>query len=295
MTVCIAAICKVVGQRMIVGASDRMLTAGDIEFEPPQAKVYPLTDKAVVMTAGDAAAQATLCADTVAAVNRQGLMEVADISDVYARQFSSFRLREAEAAILAPLGLDMASFTSQQAALPTALVFRLVEELRAYKLDAGAIIAGVDSTGPHIYVAGNPGWAACHDAVGFAAIGWGEWHAQSQFMFNQYTKDWAFARTLLLTYAAKKRAEVAPGVGRATDMFVIIKRYTAVHDIMVQDLEKMYAESRQKEAGVAEETLKKAEQYVEEFLGPTGTDEETAGGEPEHDSATDQGNRAEDG
>src|SRR5207249_5007921 len=39
VTVCIAALCQWENNQMIVGASDRMITAGDIEFQPPQQKV----------------------------------------------------------------------------------------------------------------------------------------------------------------------------------------------------------------------------------------------------------------
>jgi len=40
-------------------------------------------------------------------------------------------------------------------------------------------------------------------------------------MFANHTRLRSFAETLVLTYSAKKRAEVAPGVGEATDMFTV--------------------------------------------------------------------------
>ena len=55
MTVCIAAICN---NSVIFGASDRMLTAGDIQFEPQLQKNYLLTSKIVIQVAGDASVQA---------------------------------------------------------------------------------------------------------------------------------------------------------------------------------------------------------------------------------------------
>jgi hypothetical protein len=36
MTVCAAAMCEQAG--IVIGAADRMITSGDIEFEPPQTK-----------------------------------------------------------------------------------------------------------------------------------------------------------------------------------------------------------------------------------------------------------------
>src|SRR6185503_18005785 len=86
--------------------------------------------------------------------------------------------------------------------------------------DTGLIIAGIDGGGAHLY-AGQEGKFSCEDAVGFAAIGAGSWHAQSQFMFARYTRSMPAAKALYLVFAAKKRAETAPGVGPETDMFII--------------------------------------------------------------------------
>src|SRR6185437_12932896 len=57
VTVCVAAISD---SSTIIGASDRMITAGDVEFEPPQAKIYPLTSSIAAMIAGDASLQIEL-------------------------------------------------------------------------------------------------------------------------------------------------------------------------------------------------------------------------------------------
>jgi hypothetical protein len=57
VTVCVAAICD---GDTIFGAADRMLTAGDIQFEPPDVKITPLTTSIVVMTAGDSALHAEI-------------------------------------------------------------------------------------------------------------------------------------------------------------------------------------------------------------------------------------------
>ena len=53
VTVCIATI----NNGIIIGASDRMITAGDIEFEPPVAKILTLTTAIAVLTAGDQSIQ----------------------------------------------------------------------------------------------------------------------------------------------------------------------------------------------------------------------------------------------
>jgi hypothetical protein len=105
--------------------------------------------------------------------------------------------------------------------LSSDLVDKLATEVLNFEMsEIEGIVTGIDPTGAHIYVVSNRG-VGCRDSVGFAAIGAGYWHANSQFMFAGHARSKPIPQTLLLTYAAKKRAEVAPGVGEATDMFWI--------------------------------------------------------------------------
>jgi 20S proteasome alpha/beta subunit len=251
---------------MIVGASDRMLTSGDIEFEPLQTKIYLLSDKVVAMTAGDAAAQITIFSETHNDISNRGLVRVGEMAESWAGHFAEYRLRRNEAAILRPLGLDFKKLLARMGELPNELVLRLQGEMRMRKLDAQTIIAGVDEDGAHLYVVADPGTSICYDSIGFAAIGYGEWHARSQFMFNQYTKDWPFARTLLLTYSAKKRGEVAPGVGKTTDMFTIMGTHLEVPSSMIDKFEAIYGESRVRERESTDKALEEADQYIDELL-----------------------------
>ena len=58
MTVCIAAICEGI---TIYGASDRMITVGDVtEYEPPTSKIVGLTSSIVAMMAGDMGLQSEI-------------------------------------------------------------------------------------------------------------------------------------------------------------------------------------------------------------------------------------------
>ena len=63
MTIAISALCQWQRQgdpddplNIVVIACDQMLTAGDIEFEPPHPKIYPLTTSIVMLIAGNTAA-----------------------------------------------------------------------------------------------------------------------------------------------------------------------------------------------------------------------------------------------
>lgn len=56
MTVCIGLIAEAPdGRPVLIGITDRMITAGDIEYEPPRGKIYPYSNSVVNLTAGDSA------------------------------------------------------------------------------------------------------------------------------------------------------------------------------------------------------------------------------------------------
>jgi len=58
----------------------------------------------------------------------------------------------------------------------------------------------------------------CCDAVGYAAVGAGERHADTYLMQSNFTRHFSNTKTLFLCYAAKRRSEIAPGVGKKTDI-----------------------------------------------------------------------------
>src|SRR5262249_18137530 len=109
MTVCIAA--RSVG--MILVASDRMLTAGDIQFEPPVPKLHLLTPSIVVMFSGDANLHSEILQDLIRDVEQQikdkpdDWIKVKDVANLYLHYRNAAKRSRAAAAVLAPLGLDL--------------------------------------------------------------------------------------------------------------------------------------------------------------------------------------------
>jgi hypothetical protein len=131
-----------------------------------------------------------------------------------------------------------------------------------------AIITGVDYSGAHIYLVENA-TVTCQDFVGFAAIGAGYRHADSQLMFAGHTRGRPLPASLLLTYSAKRRSEVAPGVGEGTDMFIIGPDLGVSYQIgehVVKKLDEIYRDGQKRitKAGQLAET--KVKKYVEEDL-----------------------------
>lgn len=224
MTVCIAARAG----HYIVGALDRMLTSADIEFEPSAGmKLIVLSSSIFIMTSGDSALQTEIVGRVHGEVTGRIAREpqnwwlVKDVAELYVKNYNSVKAMRAESAILAPLNLTHDSFVMSQKIMNDALVSDLAKELLNFKLpDVSIIVAGIDPLGSHIYAV-HDNESYCLDGVGFSAIGIGGRHASSQFMFARHAWNAEIADTLILTYHAKKKAEVAPGVGGGTDMVMV--------------------------------------------------------------------------
>ena len=145
------------------------------------------------------------------------------MAQIFADVYAVYCRREAEAEVLKPLGLSSADELMARRRWSADVVHEILRQIQyaAHHRDVATIIAGQDESGPHLYVIDKPGMYSVHDRIGFASVGIGQRHAESQFMLAGYTPAWLFPEALYLTYVAKKRAEVAPGVGTYTDLAVI--------------------------------------------------------------------------
>jgi hypothetical protein len=276
MTVCIAARAG----NIVVGVSDRMLTSGDIQFEPSAGtKTYFLTNSMFVMTAGDAALQAEIILMVLQEITDRiakdpnNWWKVSEAADLYVKYYNVIRNKRAENAVLSPLNLDGQSFLANQGTMSSNLVERLARELINFEMpNASAIFAGLDPAGCHIYTVHN-NEANCVNNVGFAAIGIGDRHASSQLMFARHAWNAPFPETLMLTYYAKKKAEVAPGVGVGTDMVMVgpvlgslmqigdhvIKKLDEEYDRIIRSESSAFARAKGRMRGYVEDLTNKAQ------------------------------------
>lgn len=222
LTVCIAAICRLDNAQLIFGASDQMITAGDIKFERPLPKIYRLTRSIVALQAGDSAVQDDVCVQCAEQLATRGAVSVNDAVDEYCLQLSRHNAKQTERLLLAPLGIGLVEFIQRQQEFPVSFTEQVLHELYNGQPAVQTIIAGMDYRGAQLYVVDPDGRASCNNSVGFSAIGRGQRHAQSQFMFAQYSPSCEFDKAALLVYTAKRHAEVSPGVGERTDMFAIL-------------------------------------------------------------------------
>ena len=193
MTVCVAAICE---GSSIIGASDRMLTQGNVQFQPPSTKIYQLTTSIALMVAGDMGVQAEVIGELRAFIASRLAEEptpewfnVKDVADWYAFYVDKAKSRRATREILIPLGLTQEAFISRQKDLSTELVNKISYDLVNYRIEGtAAIVAGIDRRGAHLFSIINGG-VTCQDAVGFVAIGVGQSHANSYMMFARHASN----------------------------------------------------------------------------------------------------------
>lgn len=228
MTVCIAAMFH---GNCIINAADRMISSGGslIKYEPQQSKIFRITrndiDTITLMTAGDMALQSEILYNLNKKFSKiKKRLNIHEVIDAYCNFYRTIYFRQLESAVLVPQCLTLKSYFEKQkkGELSDTLVNHIVAQFDNFKreTEVETIISGIDDEGTHIYVIKNDE-VSCETNNGYAAIGLGGWHAESQFMFAKYTAEWSVTDALFLAYKAKKRAEVAEGIGEATDMVII--------------------------------------------------------------------------
>jgi 20S proteasome alpha/beta subunit len=216
---------------MIILVSDRMITSGDIEFEPDAVKINLLTTSIAVMFSGDSSLHAEVIQDVIIEVNQcvkdepNIWLNVRDVANLYIKHWNEARFRRAEHDVLAPLGLTRKSYLDKIVNFPPAIIDRVMKAMSDARVPGvEVIVAGIDQRfgkpAPSIYHVAD-GYAMCADQSAFAAIGSGARHAESQMMLAKYSSRTGNGEALLLAYSAKRGAEIAPGVGNDTDILVI--------------------------------------------------------------------------
>lgn len=292
VTVCIAALCNDDGYKMIFGAADRMISTQDIEFEPPTPKIFPLTNSIVIMTAGDSALQAEIT-ERIKDVVRDRLtkdakkwLTVKEIVELSIKFYNDIKLYRSEAAILAPLGLDHNTFLERQKIMDSGFINQIARDMVNHQMPTiSTIITGIDESGAHVYGI-DDGLMNCYDSVGFCSIGSGARHAESQFMLAGHSYLFEVPETLLLTYIAKKRAEVAPGVGQATDMFIIgpqLGSFVRIGDHITGYLSKIYKKNSDRERQIRIQAQDGIRKYLDELKSTTVPQEQKTEDKPEAD------------
>lgn len=206
-------------------ASDRMLTAGDVQYEPAKLKMAQMTPLVIAVVAGDYPLHSQTIIDARKLIQNNPDKTPENVARMYGKAIQRIKQREAEDLYLVPLGMNTDTFIAQQKEMSDNFIEHITTQLQGYQgEEVEALVIGSDGERVHLYAVDTRGIAHCMDDVGFAAIGIGAWHAKSRMMQAGYANTSILAPALAITYAAKKSAEIAPGVGKQhTDIMLILR------------------------------------------------------------------------
>jgi hypothetical protein len=262
-----------------VVVADRMITAGDMEFEQAMSsKIEKLTSNTVALTAGSALAHTELFEATRTEFTAKPRPKVEEVVEDLKTKYGEFRRKRAEERYFRPLGLTVSRFLENQESLQSVVVTRLMRSLEEAEYGGSGglsiLIAGVDAAGAHLHCVVDPGVSECFDALGFCAIGSGERHAESRLMAQGYTSAKPMKAAVYALYEAKKKAESAPGVGtKYTDLAIVHPDQVVTIMTDLSPLDELYALALQAE----ESQQKDFRDRLEQLPIPPAGDKEAAG------------------
>jgi 20S proteasome alpha/beta subunit len=291
MTVCISALCVDNHAPAVVFASDRMVQWGPVEFEHTQRKVTLETPHVIAMVSGDALLGTKLTRDIAGALAGT-TQPVGNIATALAQGYDTMRRAEIEHQFLHPRGLDFQSYYDRQAHLNGNIVAVLDQAMAQYNPMVDLVIAGIDGSGAHVYTVNSPyGASRLHDMIGYAAVGSGMLHALQSLIGFRHSPEAALPETVFRVYAAKRRAEVAPGVGLDTDMGLITPQGTRwLSDAEKQELRAIYDEH---EANTTEALTNRLAQFTFGQMPPVAMTTTVSSGEDEQHGRDDDSEPAE--
>lgn len=157
MTVCVACLCNWtyapndVG-RAVVTASDREITAGDIEYEPPQFKVSFQGRRAIILIAGDYPTHSEALQQTQRTIARTSEDDPATIAEIYASSLRGLKFKHACNIYLSSLGFSSDIFSSKSD-ISNDLLVSLANQVQSYAgQPTEAIVVAANDEGTHLYL-----------------------------------------------------------------------------------------------------------------------------------------------
>ena len=223
MTICIAALCD--DEKGCVLTSDQMVTAHfpiGYEFENEEVeKIAKISDSSYVLIAGDIVFANRIVEDTKTQIKSQNIISIHRIAEQLRVSYQNIRKMHIIQTEIEPRGIDINYYYANQQRLLPHLVQVIDNQLRNFPLTVDFIIVGQEESSCHIYTVGNPGLLLSHDCIGFAAIGSGAPHAIYSLIESKYKKSLNKESVKEIVDKAKKRSEVAPGVGGKTTQKII--------------------------------------------------------------------------
>ncbi len=259
MTICIAAISD--KSKSIIFASDRMVTANypPIEFEHNKSKITKISNKCIMLSAGNALANDDIMWGLKNKIKTDlEQIPIKQIAENLKNIYSDYRLKKAEEIYLKSRGITLDIFYKQgrNLLLPESY-FQIERSIFTFNYNLELIIAGVDDSGAHIFGIRNPGTIDCYDSIGYHCIGTGSIHSLSSLILDSYDFNDGLELNIFKVYKSKRNAEVAPGVGKLTDMgYIKDNKIIGLKEEIINELENLYNEYSKKSENINVEVLK---------------------------------------
>ncbi|MFA6399458.1 MAG: hypothetical protein WCW44_03770 [archaeon] len=152
-------------------------------------------------------------------------LTVANLAEL-CKIYSQFQFRKlVEEKFLNSRGLKFKQFYSKGCPLPIELFKDLDERIKLFQLNfeemVSLIIAGIDSSGTHIFEVTGNGQLTAKDYLGFSIIGEGQRLSFPEITKNKYSTSASLGEVLFRVFNAKKISERVSSVGKETDLGVI--------------------------------------------------------------------------
>ena len=249
MTVGLGALCD--NGTSCVVAADREMTvmALSLEYEHGDSKIEPLSPTCVIISAGDA----LLAAEILGSIDQARLASdsIRAAAEAVRDAYVAAHLSRAESVVLRPRGLTWEDFRHRAHEIPLQSYLGIDQLLFNFGIGAAEfLVAGTDPSGAHLFrvhyngVAGGS-WLEWCTKLGYRTIGSGSPHASVFLALEQQHRRLSTAETLFNVYCAKKSAELAPGVGKATDLAIIHRgRIEQVPEGLLADYERLRQENQ---------------------------------------------------
>ena len=225
MTICIAALYE--NGKGCVLASDQMTTARfpiGYEFENEEIKkIIKVRETTVsyLLSAGDVLFANEVLEAVRKDVDEKGITATPVIAELFRQHYQTVRKQHIIRHELEPRGLTLDLYYQAHQKLVQAVVMMIDNALKTGNPRTELIVTGFGESGCSVFSIINPGDLFCHDAVGFVAVGSGGPHAVYSLIESGYKKSMDAKTVYELVEKAKHRSEVAPGVGKGTEMVSI--------------------------------------------------------------------------
>jgi len=226
MTVCIGVLAE--QRKSVVLVADRMITTGLlIEFEhPTKNKITELSNNCLALTSGDALSFTELFTAVRGATSNKKFTSVEEIVEVIKQFYQQLRKKRVVEQTLLPRGFgSFEDFYQQNNYLPESMFFSIQAEIARFDYHLNIIVGGITHDHGHLYEIRDPGTSLLHDSIGFLATGAGFNLATSSLIASGCHENMSLSDALICAVKAKVMSENAPGVGRKTDISVILPEF----------------------------------------------------------------------